>query len=1395
MADISASQPADERTSLIPEHEDDRDEPRNGDLERTLLRKVDLRLTTIAGVLCSLNLLDSGVISSASVTSMPSDLDLTGNRFSVSIFIFTIASITFQLPSTIAVRRFGPRRWFSFITFCFGLITICTAFIRTWKEMIAMRILLGMAMSGVYPGLSYLISTWYLRSEQQTRYAYMQTGQVIILATGSIVNFSLNKLDGRGGLAGWRYMFLVQGLLTLLIGIVTYFWMVDFPDQAHNTPWFLTEEEQKLAVSRIQLDRRDAQAEPFAWSKVLRHAKDPKVYGFACMFFLLNLVSTSLSYFTPIILRSGMGFGENASILLSAPPYYYAIIPVILSSVLGDRYRIRGPIIVFNCLCLTLGFCMLGFVQQVTVRYLGVFLATGAYISNWAAFSAYYQGNIAGQWKRVFTAAAVTAMNGAGGIAGSFIVRRSEAPWYPSAVWISIGSHVLIIAFVMAFSAWFAVANRRQSAGKAVLEATEGFRYTLLTLTEELSMNQSSRTEDLETRFQALQERIQQLEGNAQRAVDSTGARRLQVFVDDDCIIQIPGVPRRAIEDGGAAIARERIGTTAGREAAPTDGLRSGRPALGSLPRQQESDLNITPRPPQQQESDLNITPRPPQQQDRNENNAEQAPEELPGPSVIQKQQPLRRASHDRGAQSNKPSREAQPDVANATHEPRDHPLLGPPPARSSRKHQRPAFSSKVLKKPTGPTQEGDPDDVPDQLPRRRSRDRSRSPAYTASSTAEQHSLAHMPEGTFQAGKRPVAKRQGHHSRPGTAANEDLGDHGVPNRPTRQAGATDVGSHSDDARATDAEDNRLSEIGTNVEAHDGPGPPHSLQDVRKKSRSAGAFVREPILPAQNDRGDVGHEGNLVSGPRKRKKTQRYNGDDLAQPPPQPAAARKPSTRAATISVPPAESEKRKRPAGGKKVKKATPGPDAIAVSTKKAAKTGARGPNLPAQPQASQDADQSGSEPEDALEPAPGSVITRAKAPARSKPPVGTESAAKPRINSAPAVPSGSSSRQDLSVREDSSTLTRLKKLRMGELRRTHDRAAARVPPHEDDEYATDDADDESEGEAGIPEQAPPVTKRGGFRLRDSGDPYSSSRAPGRPSGASATRRSSKNKVSRNTGETQGAGGHEKDDSLSPFATVSPPDVKVKVRSSEVSQEGEDGSEAGKIKDEDEEDELDDVAAKTQTHARRRLAAQSAAMQSQDITVAREVKSAEKRKRPSETTGPQVPSSRRTGRRGGDFESPPKKARTSSSSSLSSIISPSLNDSADYRRQSLGKSVSDDDIEEQEEEEKEEVEEEEEEEEEGVVEREIGLDSALAAADAAREARRGSAREETLWALPLTAMPQGNRVATDGDSGIQGRGVDELGETLGSVPPAKETGKIGKKRWGFNSFAGNKYGL
>ncbi|KAJ5092168.1 hypothetical protein NUU61_007038 [Penicillium alfredii] len=442
-------------------------------LEKRVRWKVDVRLCSIAGLLCSLNLLDSRILSSAAVTTMLQDLDLTESRYSVSIFIFTIASVVFQLPCTVAVRFAGPRVWFAAMTFSFGLLTLCTAFIHTWRQMIALRVLLGIAMSGIYPGLTYLISAWYPRREQQLRFAFLQSGEVLVLATGNLVNFGLNHLNGAAGLAGWRWMFLVQGLITCVLGIVTYWWMVDFPEHSHRSFFFLSEREARVAARRILDDRADLVPEPFAWSTVLANFADLKIYGFACMFFLLNLVSTSLSYFLPIILVEGMGFTTNQSILLSTPPYYYAVIPVLLTSLVGDFYHLRGPMVTFNALILIAGFLMLGLPvsTQVTVRYIGTFLATGAYVSNWAALNAFQANNVVGQWKRAVTAAAVTACNGLGGVAGSFIIRQTEAPQYLTAVWVSVGSHILLMAIVGAFTLYFYIANGRQKRG---LKAIEG---------------------------------------------------------------------------------------------------------------------------------------------------------------------------------------------------------------------------------------------------------------------------------------------------------------------------------------------------------------------------------------------------------------------------------------------------------------------------------------------------------------------------------------------------------------------------------------------------------------------------------------------------------------------------------------------------------------------------------------------------------------------------------------------------------------------------------------------------------------------------------------------------------------------------------------------------------
>ena len=264
----------------------------------------------------------------------------------------------------------------------------------------------------------------------------------------------------------------------MFLGVITYFWIPDFPEKSAKTVWFLSTEERQHVLARIDEDRKDAGSpEPFTAKAILSPFLDPKLYAFSLLFFLQNVVSTALSYFIPTILQ-GMGFTSASSILLYAPPFYYSVIPVLVTSFVADRLVIRGPIVTFNALCLIAGMCMLGFSEQVAVRYVGTMLATGAYVSNWAGLNAYQANNVTGQWKRATVAAAVSACNALGGIAGSYIFRAEEAPTYPTAIWISIGSHILMIAIVAICSGFFWQANRAAAGGSRIIEGVTGFRYT-----------------------------------------------------------------------------------------------------------------------------------------------------------------------------------------------------------------------------------------------------------------------------------------------------------------------------------------------------------------------------------------------------------------------------------------------------------------------------------------------------------------------------------------------------------------------------------------------------------------------------------------------------------------------------------------------------------------------------------------------------------------------------------------------------------------------------------------------------------------------------------------------------------------------------------------------------
>ena len=291
----------------------------------------------------------------------------------------------------------------------------------------------------------------------------------------------------------------MQGLITCILALGSYFLIVDFPEKAANAGFqlkFLNEDESAFVVARIERDRHDAIPEPFRVGNYLQNALDLKVWGFAALFMLSTTCTYAIAYFLPIILNDGMGFSIAATECLVSPPYVAAAIVMYGWAYLGDKYHIRAPFILIDGVLLligkafvfqdsrqhaneSLGLPLLGFAKGNGVRYFGVFLATIGCNANVPCVLTYQANNIRGQWKRALASATLVGAGGIGGIIGSTVFRDQDKPAYHPGIYTTMIAGGLIIIITLALTFKFHRANKRAAAGGKWIEGLEGFRYTL----------------------------------------------------------------------------------------------------------------------------------------------------------------------------------------------------------------------------------------------------------------------------------------------------------------------------------------------------------------------------------------------------------------------------------------------------------------------------------------------------------------------------------------------------------------------------------------------------------------------------------------------------------------------------------------------------------------------------------------------------------------------------------------------------------------------------------------------------------------------------------------------------------------------------------------------------
>lgn len=174
--------------------------------------------------------------------------------------------------------------------------------------------------AGCFSGVVYLLSVWYTRFDMQKRYVGMYGIASVGGAFGGILAYGLSQMEGVAGLRGWRWIFIIEGILSCLIALVSYFYLVGFPEEAYLSWKFLSKEECDFVLRRLDRDRADAITEPFSLRAFFEPAKDWKIWVFAFIGFCITTVSYAFHYFLPILL---IGMGKHFQSLI--PGYHNRI--------------------------------------------------------------------------------------------------------------------------------------------------------------------------------------------------------------------------------------------------------------------------------------------------------------------------------------------------------------------------------------------------------------------------------------------------------------------------------------------------------------------------------------------------------------------------------------------------------------------------------------------------------------------------------------------------------------------------------------------------------------------------------------------------------------------------------------------------------------------------------------------------------------------------------------------------------------------------------------------------------------------------------------------------------------------------------------------------------------
>jgi ACS family tartrate transporter-like MFS transporter len=281
---------------------------------------------------------------------MNEDLKFSPAVYGLGAGLFFIGYALFEVPSNLVLARVGARRWIARIMVTWGLLSAGMMFVHSVTSFYVLRFLLGVAEAGFFPGIIYYLSGWYPATQRARAVSWFMVAIPLTIVIGGPLAGYLLEMDGLGGLRGWQWLFLIEGLPAVILGVIVFFYLTDCPEQAQ---WLEPAERTWLsnAINAEQVQARERHG--VGLGRALLH---PMVWALGFVAFAFQCGSYGLTLWIPQIIKGLAGFTDFEVGMISAIPYFAAAVGMVMIGAHSDRSGERFTHIAGSMLVGAIGF-------------------------------------------------------------------------------------------------------------------------------------------------------------------------------------------------------------------------------------------------------------------------------------------------------------------------------------------------------------------------------------------------------------------------------------------------------------------------------------------------------------------------------------------------------------------------------------------------------------------------------------------------------------------------------------------------------------------------------------------------------------------------------------------------------------------------------------------------------------------------------------------------------------------------------------------------------------------------------------------------------------------------------------------------------------------------------